>query len=592
MHFVRNLSVSWKFVSAYFAILIVPVTLMGIYLYIQNSDSAIEQARLVMEQNLIQTKASIIQKEKIIENSSQVLLNEKFKNFLGLQYDNDIYRVEDYQFDFSPFVKNILQQNSTIYSVRFYMENAITLEMLTSYYSIRAAESPDLFHVAMKNEPQKFGWRSTHNALPHLIRENSSTPIKVFSFSQNIIPRDYQYNVGEIEIEIREDVLFDMLRDPIISKMGKVFIVDSGSRIVSDNIPALFEKNISISGINYYVKGKNISTISKVKGARSIVISIPIDEIGCSIVGVFPVSNFNSEVKRSLGKIILVLLFSSIILGVIFYLTTNALLSRVKKLVKAMKQVNDENLDVTVPVTIMDEFGELALSFNHMTQRIHELVEMVYKIRLLEREAELKAWESQINPHFLYNTLATISWVGRKDNSPEVVKISNSLAKFYRLVLSKGNSLIYVKDELDMVKAFLQIQKIRFDEMFDVEYIIDENIYANKTLKNILQPIVENSLNHGIEPKRSHGTIVIKAWRSEDNINFQVIDDGVGIKSSTLKEIISGKVESSNGSGYAIKNILERLKAYYGTRYALDIFSKPGIGTVITISICSNPDEF
>ncbi|MDP4181132.1 MAG: sensor histidine kinase [Bacillota bacterium] len=582
INFVRNLSVSWKFVSAYFAILAIPLILTGFYIYYQNSNSTVDQARLIMEQNLLQTKASIVQKGKVIENLSQVLSNDKsFKDFMSSYYENYIYKVYDYQFDFSPIVKTILSQNNAFYSIRIYMRNVIISQRMNNYYSIRFWESPQLYFKAAQTEPKTSGWKSIHDSTYNMLDSNSSSPEQVFSYSEVI------YKSGALEAEVKEDALFDMLRDPVISKLGRVFIVDSSNRIVSRNIPELFKKDISSIGITDFVTSKRISKSIKINGEKSILINLPIDEINCSIIGLFPVKNFNNEINNSLKNTIILLIISSIILGVIIYFTTGALLGRIKKMVKAMKQVNDNNLAVSVPVKAMDEFGELALTFNNMTSRIHELVEMVYKSRLLEREAELKAWEMQINPHFLYNTLATISWVARKDNSKDVVKMSNSLAKFYRLVLSKGNSLIYVSEELEMVRSFLQIQKIRFEDRFDAEYLIDESVNNCKIIKNILQPLVENALNHGIEPKRSHGTILIKAWLHVNKLYFQIIDDGVGINSSVMKEILSGRVESSSGSGYAIKNILERLKAYYGTEFSFDIYSKPGIGTVITITINS-----
>lgn len=279
------------------------------------------------------------------------------------------------------------------------------------------------------------------------------------------------------------------------------------------------------------------------------------------------------------------MLISSLLLGLIIYLSTNLLLGRVKKLVKAMKQVKAGNIDVSVEVKSKDEFGELGSSFNHMTSRIHDLVETVYKIQIMEREAELKALESQINPHFLYNTLATISWVARKENPTEVVKITNSLAKFYRLVLSNGQTLISVKEEVDIVASYLYIQKVRFEDTLDVIYEIDESIYNNKIIKNILQPIVENALSHGIAEKRGHSTIIIKIKRYEDQLCFKIIDDGVGMSKIKLEQILSGTIKTTSGSGFAIKNIMERLRAYYGEDHSFEIFSRLGIGTVIAIRV-------
>ncbi len=582
--FFRNLSVKWKFVLAYFAILTVPVILTGVYLYYSNSNSVIEQSRLVMEQNLLQTRANIIEKEKVIENLSQVLVSDsRFANFIDSKYGSTISKIVDYQFEYSPYVKTILQQNSSIYSIRIYMDNMIITEMLDSYYSIRSDDSPGIYSDMLKSEPGTTGWRGTHTAAPHLLKTNSDGGVKVFSYSKNICPRNYRARSGVLDVEIKENVLFDMLRDPIIAKLGNVFIVDLDNHIVSDNIPSLFGKDVLVSGYIGFSAGKSESSVRKIRGVQSIVITIPVSEIGCSIVGIFPVSNFNSEVKKSIVSTLLVLLVSFIFLGVIVYFTTNVLLTRLKILVKAMKQVDGGKLDISVPVKSSDEFGELALSFNHMIVRIHELVEMVYKSQILEREAELKAWESQINPHFLYNTLATISWIARKDGSDDIVKLSNTLARFYRLVLSKGSSLINVSEELEMVYAFLHIQKVRFQEMFNIVYDIGEGLSDCKVIKNLLQPLVENALHHGIEPKRMTGTIILKAYLADDKLNFRIIDDGVGMNACTLDKIMSGKVEKSSGSGYAIKNIMERLKSFYWRGQYFNIFSKPGIGTVITI---------
>nr|WP_281378649.1 sensor histidine kinase [Paenibacillus phyllosphaerae] len=280
----------------------------------------------------------------------------------------------------------------------------------------------------------------------------------------------------------------------------------------------------------------------------------------------------------------LILLGALLLLSLLVYFVTTKLLARMKLLLRAMKKVREGSLDVSVPVTSNDEFSQMALSFNHMTGRIHELVEKVYKIEIMEKEAELRALESQINPHFLYNTLATISWAARKADAPEITQISNALAKFYRLVLNKGSSESTIGGEIEMVKAYLQIQKFRFEERFDVVYELDERTFDCVAAKNIVQPLVENALAHGIEPKRSHGTLIIKTAMDERNLIIQVIDDGVGISEERLRAINAGTFESS-GSGYAIRNIRERLAAYYGSRHRFELYSRPGIGTAVTVCL-------
>lgn len=582
-----NFSVSWKFVFAYFSILIIPIILTGFYLYYQVSESTIAQASLVMEQNLMQTKASILQNEKVIENISGILaLNSDFTNFLEYKYDNLNEKVEEYQFNYSPLIENILIQNNSIYSIRIYLDNIIISEMLSSYYSVTVTRASKRFNEMIADTPMEKGWTSSHTAKTHVFR-NVIDNTQVFSYNRELFSQRQKY-LGMLEIEVKEEVLFSMLRDPVISEMGDVFIVDADNRIVSNNIPEYYLADISVTGLNGLDLNSKDRTIGKVNDTDAIIITIPVEQINCAIVGIFPVENFNSEIRKALKDIIIVLVASSIILGLIIYFTTNMLLRRIKKLVSAMKKVRDDNLNVSVPVKSMDEFGVLAMNFNHMTQRIYELVETVYKIQLIERETELKALEAQINPHFLYNTLATIAWVARKEKAPGIVRISNSLAKFYRLVLSKGGTIIRVDEEVEMVKSYLEIQKIRFEDVFDVVYKIDEKACRYKIVKNILQPLVENALTHGIEPKRYHGTIIICVGLSESRICIRVIDDGVGMNYDTLNQVRLGMVERSKGGGYAVKNIMQRLKAYYGDKHSVNIHSKLGIGTTISIEIDKN----
>jgi len=587
IQYISNISVSWKFVFAYFSILIIPIILTGFYLYYQVSESTIAQASLVMEQYLLQTKASILQNEKVIENISVILaLNSDFMNFLEYEYADLNKKIEEYQFNYSPLIENILIQNNSIYSIRIYLDNIIISEMLSSYYSVTVSKASERFMEMIKDIPQKKGWISSHTAKTHVFK-NVADSTQVFSYNRELFSQRQKY-LGMLEIEVKEEVLFGMLRDPVMSEMGNVFIVDSDNRIVSGNIQEYYLADVSETGLLNFQGNIQKRTVERVNDTEAIIITIPVEQIECTIVGIFPVENFNGEIRKSLKDIIIVLVVSSLVLGVIIYFTTNMLLSRVKRLVSAMKKVRDDNLNVSVPVKSMDEFGVLAINFNRMTQRIYELVETVYKIQLMEREAELKALEAQINPHFLYNTLATISWVARREKAPGAAKIANSLAKFYRLVLSKGGTIISVEEELEMVKSYLEIQKVRFDDLFDVVYKIDERVYRYRIVKNILQPMAENALTHGIEPKRYHGTIIISAGLSGDKICLKVIDDGVGMDGDTLSKVKSGMVERSKGSGYAVKNVIQRLRAYYGDNFQVNIFSKPGIGTTVLIEVSTD----
>lgn len=585
--FLRNLSVSWKFILAYYLVLIIPMAFFGVYFYMKSSDDSISQAKMIMERNLLQTRASIMQKVNLIENITQIITtNDSVQSVFYYEYEKENDRLKDFQFNVSPMLENVYSQNNLIYSIRIYTPKTIFTEMSGSYYSIRKEDSPEKFGEVESSMHSEGGWVTAHGSIGNMLRTDAGDQEQVFSYSGSILSpvSASGASIGTVEIEVREDLLFDMLRDPVMRKWGQIFAANQDGTIVSNNIPDLYLKNVSSMGFTDFDNKNAVNKLEKINGTESIVITTPVDDIDCSIIGIFPVENFNSDARASIANLLIVLTVLSVLIGFIIYFLTNVLLRRVKILVRAMKQVKENNLDVSVPVNSTDEFGELALNFNHMTGRIHELVETVYKIQLLERDAELKALEAQINPHFLYNTLATISWVGRRGNQEEVVRISNSLAKYYRLVLSKGGTTIAVKDEIDMVRAYLQIQKIRFGEMFDVEYRLDDEAMGCMIMKNLLQPLVENALNHGIEPKRGHGTLIVRVELVNKDLVLQVIDDGVGMDSRTLADVSSGRVERTSG-GYAVKNVIERLKAYYDRGHSFEVFSRPGIGAQFTITI-------
>lgn len=579
--FLNNLNVSWKFVSAYCIILGIEILIAGVYLYMQQSQSAINQAESVMTDNLMQTKASILQREKIVENTASIIIfNKDLQSFLDYDYNNEIYKIEDYEFQYSPTMENILSANNTINAIRIYMKDGIITEKLNGFSSVDKANNRDLYSYMMSNMTTKYGWTDVHYESNYFNQNRYA-----FSYMSPISSANSYRNSGYLELEVKQDVIFDALNSSALKSLGNVFIVDGKNNIVSNNVNGFFNKNISRTGINNYSHNSDLREVRKINGVNSIIISMPIEQMNLDIVGIFPVSSFNAQAKSSSRNVIVFLIIIAVILGFAIYFTTNFLLKRIKTLVKAIKQVNEGNLQVSVEVKSQDEFGELGTSFNNMTERIHNLIETVYKSKIMEKESELKALEAHINPHFLYNTLSAISWTARKEEYKQVIEITNSLARLYRLVLSNGRTLIDVREELDIVRSYMHIQKIRFGDRFDVIYKVDESIYEYKIIKNILQPIIENALDHGIDPKLNHGTIIVEAGKYDKGVFFKIIDDGVGMNEEVLEEVLFSNVTKTNGNGYAIKNIKNRIDAYYGEEGVFKIYTRIGIGTSVLIKL-------
>jgi two-component system, sensor histidine kinase YesM len=231
----------------------------------------------------------------------------------------------------------------------------------------------------------------------------------------------------------------------------------------------------------------------------------------------------------------------------------------------------------------VDEISQLESSYYQMVERINQLMLEKDEEKEKQRKAELTALQSQINPHFLYNTLDAISWIARLKKQPDIERLISSLATFFRISLHKGDKFVTVEEEIRLVQSFVTIEQMRFPDKFEIEYDIDTTLQKVRILKLILQPIAENAIKHGISEKRGKGRIWIKGELLDDEVRFTVTDDGVGFQSgSTLAKPAE---EVLFQSGYGLRNVDERIKLEYGPQYGLRISSTPGQGTTVLISL-------
>jgi two-component system sensor histidine kinase YesM len=248
-----------------------------------------------------------------------------------------------------------------------------------------------------------------------------------------------------------------------------------------------------------------------------------------------------------------------------------------------MKMIEKGNFDTQVDVNSSNEIGQLGLRFNRMTAKIKELMLQNVQEQELKRKSELKALQAQINPHFLYNTLDSIIWMAEVNKSKEVVLMVSSLAKLFRLSLSKGDEIIPIRNEIEHIKSYLTIQKMRYKDKLDFEIQVDDHILSYKTIKIILQPLVENSIYHGIKNKDGVGLIRITGTQVGNKIVLSVIDNGIGMTPETLEALLQKPVPSEQGSGMGVNNVNQRIKLYYGEEYGLQYESEPGQGTTVHI---------
>ena len=197
----------------------------------------------------------------------------------------------------------------------------------------------------------------------------------------------------------------------------------------------------------------------------------------------------------------------------------------------------------------------------------------------------MKALQAQINPHFLYNTLDSIIWLAANRKNKDVLEMTSALSKLFRIGISKGDQVITIENEIEHITSYLTIQKMRYKDKFDYTIKIDPKILQMKTIKLILQPIIENSIYHGIKNKKGKGNIEIIGEKKRFEVVLHVIDDGVGMTKDKVMQLFLPKKTDSNPSGIGINNVNDRIKLYYGPKYGIKCISSPNKGTKIMIHL-------
>lgn len=319
------------------------------------------------------------------------------------------------------------------------------------------------------------------------------------------------------------------------------------------------------------------------RGEKYLVTRTDMKTTGWTLVSMVPYKSVMAETMAISGVMILAVAIILIVTLLLLNRILTGVVKPLKKLEKYMVQVNPDNMDQRMEILTDDEIGHLSMKFNQMMDRIRNLKEQVIEEQEDKRKYELQALQAQINPHFLYNTLDSIIWMAETNDS-NIVAMTEALAKLFRISLNKGNEEISLERELEHVKNYLIIQSMRYADKFTYEISAEPGVERCRTIKLILQPIVENCIYHGIKKKRGTGKITIRAYRREQNLIIEVSDDGCGMPEEICRKILSDEIESENisGSGIGVKNVNERIQLRFGKKYGLSYSSEEGVGTTVT----------
>ena len=434
-----------------------------------------------------------------------------------------------------------------------------------------------------------------HFSTPHVqyLFDGSETQYKwVISVSRAVEITDGPFTTqGVLLIDVSYNSLDQIVGEVSLGNSGYLYLMDGGGEIICHpkaqliNAGLMEEDNLEVAG------RKEGSYRERFGGEERITTVKSIGYTGWKAVGVNPTGSMTLNVLKTRIFVVFIVLLFLFVLTMINAYISSRITNPIKELEKSVSLLESGDLDAPVYIGGSAEIRSLGHSIQGMALRIKGLMNDIVAEHESKRKSEFDTLQSQINPHFLYNTLDIIVWMIENEKKTDAVRVVTALARFFRISLSRGKSIITVKDELEHVRNYLMIQQMRFKNKFTYKIDADEDVLELASLKLMLQPMVENAIYHGMEFMDGDGVIQIRVWREGDDLYLRVRDNGLGMTKEQVENLFkdSGHVPSRRGSGIGVRNVNERVHLYFGDAYGLRIESEPDEGTDVIIHLPAVP---
>lgn len=573
----KNAKIQKKIMFIYICIGTVPILLLGLFALSQERKTLIEKERRNIEDSLSQGASQLKSQILVYNNlSDYIAFNQPISDVLIGDYDEIFSMYEQYTATVDPVLSSLKYFNPNINQITIYLDKNIVKHDIT-VDSLHAIEGKEWYGKYKDALNQKVKW---------IIDGKNKT-----SFSARTMPiMEQNQQRGILYLDVNYNTLFSGFDD--ISRDGYgLYVVDKDGNILFEK--STFSKNDNKKNnkalkkhnknekLSFKELEKKMADQKKGKKSNYLIVSTDTGVDNWRVIAYQPQKMLAREVQ-TLVLLILGIISICIITSVVASMAFSRFVVRdIKRLRDNMQAVEEGNMELMVTSEAGDEVGSLIRGFGSMLGEINRLIHEVYESKLTQRKSEMTALQAQINPHFLYNSLSLINWKALEAGQQDISKITLALSSFYRTSLNRGKNVLTIEKEIENMKSYLAIQLCMHDNDFDVIMDIDETILPYQTLNLLLQPLVENAIDHGIDLKEEgRGYIKIIGRKDDKNIYLTVEDNGVGIEPEILSSILEFKTK-----GYGVRNVNQRIRLYYGEEYCLKIESEAGKGTKCTINI-------
>lgn len=580
-------SIRDKILLLNFIVIILIALIIGIFSYLVYARNIIQKISTVNLRDTRQVKQKIdTLQQEIYELSTYLCLWDQIQAALNLD-DIGAIALNDLNKAMVP-LSGFLAFKEAISFISIYGENG--LEYYTSKDGSagiaplsRVKEDPLYQEVVVrKGSPL---WVILNGDHPPFIKDNRNPKIAMF---RSLLDMNKLEPQGLLMVCINLSFLEDLCRKNLDYPESSILIINEDQEIitaVSSGDPwSRWAEVVAI--LPPYLNALEGEHILDLKNDQLLLTYSTLAQNNWKVVYLVPTRIVLQPVKTILLLTIVVIMLC-LLIGFALSVWTSSLVTKpISKLLASMQRVKAGNFQEKVDFIYADEIGRLGAQYNAMIDHIHQLINRVFKLQLKQKEAELRALQAQINPHFLYNTLDTIYWKAQRMGAEEIGEMIYALAGLFRLTLNRGEDFISVENEKRLIEHYIHLQKKRFNDKLAAEIDFEEKILPCMIPKLIIQPFVENAVIHGAEKKEGKTLIAVEGYYKAGWLHFVITDNGAGIEETVLAQLQQGGLghKTSNG-GYAIHNVRERLELYYPDRHRLLIESKEGVGTKVELII-------